>query len=36
MIDVYGFLSNINGSSVNLFSTAINSRVTEASTCTIK
>jgi hypothetical protein len=36
IIGVYGFLSNVNKSSVNVFITAINIRVAEARTCTIK
>jgi len=33
---VYGFLSNVNKSSVNVFITTINKSVAEASTCTMK
>jgi len=36
IIGVYGFLSNVNKSSVNIFITTMNSSVTEASTCTMK
>jgi len=36
IIGVYGFLSNVNRSSVNVFIITINSRVDEASTCTVK
>jgi len=35
-IGVYGFLSNVNRSSVNVFITTMNSSVAEASTCTMK
>jgi hypothetical protein len=36
IIGVYGFLLNVNKSSVNVFITIMNSRVAEASTCTMK
>ena len=36
IIVVYGFLSNVNRSSVNVFITTINSRVAETSTCIIE
>ena len=36
IIGVYGFLSNVKRSSVNVFITPINSSVAEASTCTMK
>jgi hypothetical protein len=35
-IGVYEFLSNENRSSINVFITTMNSRVAEASTCTVK
>jgi len=35
-ICVYGFLSNVNKSSVNVFITTVNKSVAEASTCTMK
>jgi len=36
IIGVYGFLSNVNRSLVNMFITTMNSSVAEASTCTMK
>ena len=36
IIVVYGFLSNVNRSSVNVFVTTMNSSVAEASYCTMK
>ena len=36
IIGVYGFISNVNKSSVNVFITTINRSVAEASTCTMK
>jgi len=36
IIGVYGFLSNVNRSSVNVFIATINSSVAAARTCTIK
>ena len=36
IIGVYGFLSSVNRSSVNVFITTMNSRAVEASTCTMK
>ena len=36
IIGVYGFLSNVNESSVNVFITTISSNVAEVSSCTIK
>jgi len=36
IIGVYGFLSNVSRSSVNVFITTINSSVAEAGTCKIK
>lgn len=36
IIGVYGFISNVNRSSVNVFITTMNNRVADARTCTIK
>ena len=36
IIGVYGFISNVNKSSVSVFITTMNSSVAEASTCTMK
>ena len=36
IIGVYGFLSNVNRSSVNVFITTMNNSVAKASTCTMK
>jgi hypothetical protein len=36
IIGVYGFPSNVNKSSINVFITAMNSKITEASICKIK
>ena len=36
IIGVYGFFSNVNSSSVNVFITTMNSNVAEASSCTVK